>query len=414
MKSPNFFRTAAVLILGLLSTAPAHALVGDQDGVFGLDVVAKLRGVAGFSQLSEVADSMGDLYEIGPTFRLLVAGSFWDIARYEVHSVHALSWHGPSAPSGWSAAESSRRYRSIDTHFETVFANGAASWVTDLDRAAISLRMPFADLTVGRQAVTFASTWFWNPLDVFNPISAFALERDYKVGVDAIRLDIPVGDFSTLTLVGALGNTQHDDFWRESAGLIHFQSALSGIEFKFQGGRVYEGWHLGASFQTESSGMDWRSEVTYTLPDDRKSASSDAEAQVEQNYLRAVLGTGQSFANSFHYELEFYYNGQSQNDLMQNFSLVSQGAMLQVSKYLGGALISYEFHPLWRSQIATIVSLSDGSAMLSPSAAFSLNDEAEILVTAMACFGEKPSGAVPQSEFGTLPHVIYLELKGWF
>ena len=65
----------------------------------------------------------------------------------------------------------------------------------------------WGDLTAGRQAITFGKAYFWNPLDVFFPFDSSQIDREYKPGVDALRIDVPLGAFSGLNLVGAAGRT---------------------------------------------------------------------------------------------------------------------------------------------------------------------------------------------------------------
>jgi hypothetical protein len=49
-----------------------------------------------------------------------------------------------------------------------------------------------------------ASTYYFSPNDFFAPFTADTFYREYKAGVDAVRLDINLGTLSQLTLIGAL------------------------------------------------------------------------------------------------------------------------------------------------------------------------------------------------------------------
>ena len=56
---------------------------------------------------------------------------------------------------------------------------------------------------MGRQPITWGVNYFWPVLDLFGPFSPAAVDRDYKPGVDAVRLNLPVGDFSEIEMVTA-------------------------------------------------------------------------------------------------------------------------------------------------------------------------------------------------------------------
>ena len=58
------------------------------------------------------------------------------------------------------------------------------------------------DLTVGRQPVNLATTFYFAPNDFFAPFAAQEVYRVYKPGVDAARAEIRLGNLSQLTLLG--------------------------------------------------------------------------------------------------------------------------------------------------------------------------------------------------------------------
>ena len=98
------------------------------------------------------------------------------------------------------------RYRALDANWNFVQQDQALCTLV-FDRFNIKQSFDWGDITTGRQAITFGKTYFWNPLDVFFPFGASQFDRDYKPGVDALRVDIPFGRFSGLNLVGSAGPT---------------------------------------------------------------------------------------------------------------------------------------------------------------------------------------------------------------
>ena len=72
-----------------------------------------------------------------------------------------------------------------------------------LYRAAVTLTRGDVDLKLGRQRIAWGTGRFWSPLDILNPVSPLALEREERVGVDAALLEAKLGPLSRASLVYA-------------------------------------------------------------------------------------------------------------------------------------------------------------------------------------------------------------------
>src|SRR5574337_371271 len=82
-------------------------------------------------------------------------------------------------------------------------------------------------------------------------------DRDYKAGVDALRIDVPFGSFSGVNLIGALGReitaagtyvgggeTWHTS-WFGSAVLARVFTHVHGWDLSAQAGKIYGGYQIG-------------------------------------------------------------------------------------------------------------------------------------------------------------------------
>ncbi len=76
------------------------------------------------------------------------------------------------------------------------------SWDHRVDRLSLSLPLGTeGEITVGRQAVSWATTLFLTPADPFAPFDPADPFREYRIGVDAARVRLYPGPFSELDLV---------------------------------------------------------------------------------------------------------------------------------------------------------------------------------------------------------------------
>ena len=69
--------------------------------------------------------------------------------------------------------------------------------------------------------------------------------------------------------------------------------------------------------------------------------------------------------------------------------------------------------------LAALVSISDRSFVVQPGLSYSVSDESDLLAGALVAFGKRPrvgAGPVPElrSEFGTYPHVGYVQYRCYF
>ena len=63
----------------------------------------------------------------------------------------------------------------------------------NLDRAAVQFSTDFADFSIGRDAIAWGSARIVNPTDIIAPYTYDQLDTEDRVGVDTIRVRIPVG-----------------------------------------------------------------------------------------------------------------------------------------------------------------------------------------------------------------------------
>jgi len=111
---------------------------------------------------------------------------------------------------------------------------------SQLDRAYLDLYFPRFDLTVGKQRISWGSSYIWAPLDAFNRIN-FIEPKGEREGVNAVRAYIPLG-----TLSGASAVFAPESNFSESRKGLRISSNVSGVD-------------VGLSFI--ASGKEWLSGV---------------------------------------------------------------------------------------------------------------------------------------------------------
>jgi hypothetical protein len=412
----------------------AWALVGDTDSDFGLDGRLSTTNALVDNYTSEpfFGDDATDQFSQN-LLRLIASGRPSGQLNYEVHAIQSYTYssaqRGTESPIfGRSAAD--RRYRALDATWDWN-EDGKNTASLFLDRLNVKLAFPKGDVTAGRQAITFGKAYFWNPLDIFLPFDPRQFDRDYKAGVDALRVDIPLAAFTGVNLIAVAGRELAssakftDDgtlnaSWYGSAVLGRGFTTLRGWDLAVQGGKIYGGYQLGGGLVGEIGPLEARAEASYLWAQDSDSLPSPLQGDLVEDSFTGVVGFGHRFDNTLTGEIEYFYNGAGDSDdLNASLFRFGTGSTLQLSEHLVGFLVSYEFLPIVTWQIITIYSLDKPSTQIQPILTWSPSGNTEVVVGASVNFGDRPktrpSGEVKlKSEFGTFPDFYFMQFKLYF
>ncbi len=356
---------------------------------------------------------------------------------FEGHLVQAYSYSpfgdtsGPAASSAFGAPLGAVRYRAIDatTDWYTRGNQVASLWV---DRLNVKLTLPGADVTIGRQAISFGKAYFWNPLDEFLPQDARQIDRDYKAGVDAVRIDVPTGPFSGVTLVAGFGRevTPFGAYeggdravgasWYGSALLARDFTTVHDWDLAGQAGKVYGGYEVGGGAVGEVHGIEVRGEAAYVWSTRDAPLAPPLVGALTTDHLSAVAGVGKRFSDTLSIELEHLHNGAGElrSGLDAALARFTNGASLSLGRETTGATVSYDVLPIATVQIAALHSWSDGSTEVQPTLSYSLSANSDLMVGAAVGLGAAPvtvdTTTHLRSEFGSYPRAYFVELKRFF
>lgn len=248
------------------------------------------------------------------------------------------------------------------------------------------------DVRLGRQRIAWGSGRFWSPLDVLNPIDPTALEREERVGVDALLVERKLGSVSRVSFVYApqreRGNNAFALQWHGNREGIDF----SVMAMRFMGARV-----LGAELSGQLGGAGLRAEASRTVPTEGLPAT------------RAVIGVDYAFENTLAITGEAYFNGagaRARRDY--DFASLLSGRIQSLARHYAGVHVAYDFTPLLKLNTHLLANLDDGSRFIAPSVSYAWKTSLDVSVGAQYGAGD---GA---SEFGRFRKLIYVQLQRFF
>ncbi|NOZ53794.1 MAG: hypothetical protein GXP08_11785 [Gammaproteobacteria bacterium] len=259
-----------------------------------------------------------------------------------------------------------------------------------LYRAYVDLALPEVDLRIGRQRIAWGTAMLWNPMDILNPFSPTQLERQERLGIDALLLDWNYDPLSRVSLVYAQQK-------RSGASTVaRWHSNAKGFDLSFIGGRLRDEPLIGFDFAGQINSIGVRGEVTHS-----GRAAGDS-------FMQAVAGADYTFANTLSVNMEVYYNGEGAVDKAgYDFSRLITGEVQSLARHYLGGYLGYDITPLLRFDNYLILNLDDGSIFFAPNLIYSLSDNVECTVAAQVFNGDTGT------EYGALKDLYYLQLH-WF
>lgn len=242
-----------------------------------------------------------------------------------------------------------------------------------LHRASVTASFGNTDVRVGRQRIAWGTGRFWSPLDILNPVSATALEREERIGVDALLVEHKLGAVSRAAFVYA---PQHERRNSSFAALWH--DNRGGIDYSIVAGRFRRDKVAGLDLAGQVGQTGVRAEVT------RSWGSTGG--------TRVLIGADHAFANTLTLSGELFHDGAGAPD----------------RRRYAGVSARYDITPLWRTRHELVVNLEDGSRYYGPALTWSARENVDLT------FGGQFFGGKAGSELAAFRRVLYLQLQCFF
>lgn len=373
---------------------------------------AQLPWLSGYYQNVGVGTAAGPLAGAGALdaqrARLMwspAAGPFALDAAYE----HTLQWRDAVTTGGVGGLLSSTRASGDWLHLGSTIHDGARmTWRQRFDRLSLSYTRGAVTATVGRQALSWATTLLLTPADPFVPFDPSDPFREYRTGVDAARVQWFAGAFTVLDAVVRPAETAAG---RTITALLRGKTTVRGWEVSAWGGAIHDapGGAVGVTRTVAGSAVRAESEI-------RRDSAGRAVA-------RTAIGVDRRFSV---WDRDLYAVVEYQHDPFGAArpadlaaAALSPAAGRRELQVLGrdesAVQLTYQVHPLVSAELTALWNLRDGSALVGPAAALSLGDEMSARLGVFLPAGPGYTAARdPRSEYGPVPVTGYAALSVFF
>lgn len=261
-----------------------------------------------------------------------------------------------------------------------------------LYRAQLEMAFGDTDLRIGRQRIAWGTGRFWSPLDLLNPFSPVALEREERLGVDAALVE---HKFGPATRLGAVYAPSHSP--GENTRALQWHDNARGVDFSFTGGRFRGDDVIGVDLAGQIGQAGVRAELTRVRPREGKS------------FVRALAGIDYAFANTLTLSAELYRDGGgADNTAAYDFAALVNGSRLTLARRYLGLRASYEITPLLKLNTDVVLNLDDRSRLVAPGVAWSIRANLD------ASFAVRWFSGAAGSEYARMPDAAHLSLQRFF
>ena len=298
-------------------------------------------------------------------------------------------------------------YRLTDLHGPDTNKEKKHRIFQNLDRLNLQIRFDQGDLTIGRQAITLGAARFINPTDVFLPFNVQTFNQEYRIGVDALRYQSPLGDLGELDLGVVLGDDANPE---DSALFLQLRGNYRGSDLNLAISRFAQQNMIGAGIQSALGNFGFWLEI--------------ATVSGDTDYTRTSIGLDFAFTESTLGQIEYHYNGAgSKNpaDYVSQFTSTAyqRGGVFLLGKNYVIPSITQQLSPLTSLNLSGFINLDDDSLFLSLSTAFNIAENFYLDAGYYHFSGdeisESSSGSPGMnSEYGGSPEVAYISIRYYF
>lgn len=294
----------------------------------------------------------------------------------------------------------------------------------DMDRLSVTFRLPLFDLYVGRQAIAWGSAKLINPTDIFALFAFTSLDNEYRRGVDALRLRVPLG----LQNEADFGYVAGEKFrMKESAAFGRLRLYVLETDATFSCVYFKENLMAGLDIARALGDAGVWLEAAWTFPGLGGDLSTWRDSP---NGSYAVLSAGAdiNLFNDWYAYGEYHFNSPGGGDPDDYLDLVmdsekhpayGEGNVYLLGRHyinLGGSYMGFALMPV---SFLLMINLNDFSMDFSISAEYNIKEDIYIEGGVFLGIGEEldSDNGIPlryRSEFGAYPDVFYIAAKVYF
>lgn len=288
-----------------------------------------------------------------------------------------------------------------------------SAWRHEIDRASLTWRAPKATFTLGRQAIGWGRGLVFGAADLFSPFSPLEADREWRRGIDALRVEVPLADRVSAEAVAGFG-----EIVDESIVAARVRGYAGHADIEVMGGRRARDLFGGATSSAALGDAEVHGEaVVFRARDAIRDAGlpdrTVAKVVAGASY-RFGLGPGLLAVAEYHYS---GFGVDRPEDILRQLARpaflqrVQRGDTQILGRHAVAVTVSSELSPELVLGSVWLHSPADGSGVAAPTATISLGDTVALVLNVYVSYGPSPRGGIPHSEYGTNGSSAFAQLR---
>jgi len=296
--------------------------------------------------------------------------------------------------------------------------DGRLTYRHEVDRALVAFHPTWGEITIGRQAIGLGRGVLFGAVDMFAPFSPTEVDREWRRGVDAFRIEYRTGHTSSIELITVMGRG-----WDDSAALGRIRGYMGQVDGELLFGKRARDALLAGVISATLGDAEVHMELA---------AFHTTEPQPDGGLFgndrivgKATLGGSYTFdvGNGITLLAEYHYSGFGVEDTSHAMrqlrdprlqERLTRGDMQTLGRHAAAMSLTYPFNLDWSGTLLVLANPVDGSGLASPSVRCSFSDNVSCSLSGFWPWGDQPRNGRIRSEYGAAGKSVFLQLSAYF
>jgi hypothetical protein len=337
-------------------------------------------------------------------------------------SYEQRAWYVTSEDAGRSAGVlpsfASAPYRIWQLDWQLAEVDDRFFYRHELDRAAITLQPKWGSVVIGRQAIGLGRGVLFSAVDMFSPFTPAEVDREWRRGVDAVRVEARLTETSSAEFITVFGEA-----WDDSAVIGRVRGFTGNVDGEIVLGKRAEDLFVAGITSAALGDAEVHLELAlFHTPEQHPDGGLFANDHLVG---KAVLGCSYTFdiGNGLTVLGEYHYSGFGVEDTSQLSARLHdptfqerllRGDFQILGQHALGVQASYTIDESFSAGGLVLNNPVDGSGLFSPILNWDITEQSSMRFSVFLPWGAEPKRGQIQSEYGTSPQSLFVQFSTYF
>jgi hypothetical protein len=309
-------------------------------------------------------------------------------------------------------------YRLTQLDWQIARSNDDFFYRHEIDRASLTFTPGWGRVVIGRQGIGLGRGTLFSAVDMFSPFTPAEVDREWRRGVDAFRIEKTLTDTMSAEMIGVFGRS-----WDDSALMGRVRGFVGNVDGELILGKRAEDYFLAGVTSAVVGDAEVHFELAlFNTPEDHPDGGLFGNDNL---VAKAVLGSSYTFdiGNGLTILGEYHYNGfgvEKTSDINQRLrdttfqDRLLRGDFQTLGQHALGLQASYIFNETFAGGLLFLSNPEDGSGVFAPSLNWDLTDNSSLRFSVFLPWGAEPDRGRIRSEYGSTPSSLFVQFSTYF